>query len=136
MAQESVQENEAVDEASFENAERTFQFQEYEKAAKELQNLLYPNLLLEDLTQIRTARELLGASLWFLGDLDGAKQEWTSLLIGWPEHELDPFYYPPDMIALFEELREELIQLEVITRASKDGEGVTGEATFYERQRI
>ena len=61
--------------AQFDNAVRTFQFQDYEKAQSLFQQLLYPNLVLEDLDQIRDAREYLGASEWFLGNQEAARQE-------------------------------------------------------------
>lgn len=122
-----------ADEASvserFDNAVRTFQFQDYAASKAAFQQLLYPTLSLENLEQIRDAREYLGASEWFLGEKDTARQEFTSLLIGWPEHELDPFYYPPDLVSFFESLRDELLDLKLIKPKPKPEPEVSGKDT-------
>lgn len=130
----------AATDDEFQNAMNTFQYQDYQGAKKLFQSLLYPNVRLEEVDQIRDAREYLGASEWFLGNEDGARQEFTSLLINWQNHELDPFYYPPALILFFENLRTELIKLKLIKEPTKPpppeetGEGSAGDV--YEKETI
>jgi len=124
---------------TFDNAVRTFQYQDYGRAQKLFQELLYPDVLLEEVDQIRDAREYLGAAEWFLGNQEAARQEFTSLLINWSNHELDPFYYPPDLISFFESLRLELVQLKLIKDrpkpAPEEPEGNQGGA-IYEKETV
>lgn len=124
---------------TFDNAVRTFQYQDYGRAQKLFQELLYPDVLLEEVDQIRDAREYLGAAEWFLGNEEAARQEFTSLLINWSNHELDPFYYPPDLISFFESLRLELVQLKLIKDrpkpAPEEADGNQGGA-IYEKETV
>ena len=124
---------------AFDNAVRTFQYQDYGRAQKLFQELLYPDVILEEVDQIRDAREYLGASEWFLGNQEAARQEFTSLLINWSNHELDPFYYPPDLISFFESLRVELVQLKLIKDRPKpqlEEEENGQEGAVYEKETI
>ena len=124
---------------AFDNAVRTFQYQDYGRAQKLFQELLYPDVVLEEVDQIRDAREYLGAAEWFLGNQEAARQEFTSLLINWSNHELDPFYYPPDLISFFESLRLELVQLKLIKDRPKpkpEEEEDGNEGAVYEKETV
>lgn len=96
------------------NAKNLFIYQDYGRAAEVLDSLLHPNILLDEADDVRIAREYLGASLWYLGRKDEARNEFTLLLLGASTHRLDPFQHVPEMISFYEALRQELIAQKAI----------------------
>ncbi len=108
----------------FEEAQNLFYYQDYAGAARALAALLYPKVELHDAERVVKAREMLAAAYWFLGKRDRARQEFTLLLLIRPAHKLDPFQYPPEMIAAFEALRDELAAQGVLPEAPRGKTGV------------
>lgn len=76
----------------------------YPEAAARLNELLYP-LKLRTRGDILQARVYLGLSYYILGREAEAAAEFQRVLDLDPDYTLDPLYVPPDIIALFEELR-------------------------------
>jgi TM2 domain-containing membrane protein YozV len=101
-------------EERFELARSAFEYQDHDKVIELLDPLLNPTELLPTQSMVHQAREWLGAARWWKQDKVGFKQEFTHLLKATPAFELDSFYYPPDMIADFQKLKEQLIQLQII----------------------
>ncbi len=97
----------------FRVAENTFRYQDYGRAIELFEQLLYPEVLLDE-DKEQQAREYLGASHWFQQNYERAEEEFTSLLIRHPQHQLDPFYYPAGLISYFETVLHKLIRLRVI----------------------
>lgn len=84
-----------------------FERSEYRTTIRILKSLLYPLRLREE-AQIAEARELNGASLFFIGDKEGSQKEFEELLYlrGDPDLRLDPLIYPPKLVAFFDKVRE------------------------------
>ena len=55
-------------EERFKKAENTFRFQDYRRAVKQLESLLYPVVVLKDPNRILKAHEYLGACFYWLKD--------------------------------------------------------------------
>jgi hypothetical protein len=108
-----------VDE-QFELARNAFEYQDHDKVIELLDPLLNPVERLPTPAMATQAREWLGAARWWKQDKVGFKQEFTHLLKADPLFALDSFYYPPDMVADYQKLREQLIQLQII-EAKKPG---------------
>lgn len=98
----------------FELARSAFEYQDYEKAQKLLTPLLVPKPTLPSNEMVLRAREMLGASLWWSGDKIGFKAQITELLMSDPSFELDSFYYPPEMVREFKELKQQLVEMKII----------------------
>ncbi len=98
----------------FELAKNAFYYQDYARSVKLLEPLLLPQPTLPSATDVRQAREMLGASYWFKKNKAGFKQQFTLLLQDEPRFELDAFYYPPEMVADFQELKGQLVELGII----------------------
>jgi tetratricopeptide (TPR) repeat protein len=98
---------------AFRVAENTFRYQDYDRAAGLLENLLYPEVRLVEAEEL-LAREYLGASYWWLQSFERAEEEFTVLLTRDPDRQLDAFYYPAALITFFEGVRETLVRLKVI----------------------
>lgn len=101
-------------EERFREAENTFRFQDYAAAEALLNSLLHPEVLLEDPDQVLKAREYLGACYYWLGNEKRMEEEFTALLIIAPNHRLDPFYYPAELVERLDRLRQRLSELRVI----------------------
>ncbi len=101
-------------EEQFELARAAFEYQDYDKVIGLLEPLLNPVERLATKEMVLQAREWLGSSLWFKEDKVGFKAEFSRLLKESPDFELDTFYYPPDMVADFKKLKDQLIELEII----------------------
>jgi len=111
-------------EEQFELARNAVEYQDHEKVIELLDPLLNPVERLPTTALILQAREWLGAARWWKQDKVGFKQEFTHLLKADPLFALDSFYYPPDMVADFQKLREQLIQLQIIVVEPPDPEEV------------
>jgi len=98
----------------FEKAREAFHYQEYDKVIEILGPLLYPEPTLPSADMVQQGREWLGSAKWWKGDKAGFKQEFTRLLQSRPEFELDSFYYPPEMVAEFTDLKKQLAELKLI----------------------
>ena len=100
--------------AQFELAQSAFEYQDYEKTVKLLRPLLEPEPSLPSREMVLKAREMLGASLWWKKDKSGFKQQFTELLIEESVFELDSFYYPPEMVKDFNDLKDHLVKMNII----------------------
>jgi hypothetical protein len=98
----------------FAQAENTFKFQDYEKASKMIEALLYPKMMLEDPALQIKAHEYLAACHFWLDNKGRMEEEFTALLTQAPLHELDAFYYPPALITQFQTLKLRLIELHIL----------------------
>lgn len=94
---------------AFEEAESTFRYQDYRKAVQLYEALLTTGAPTTDPERVFVIREHLGASRWFLKDIDGAEKEFTALLLAAPTAQLNSFYYPPELVVFFNNLRDRLI---------------------------
>ena len=112
-------------EAQFELARSAVEYQDHEKVIELLEPLLNPVELLPTQALVLQAREWLGAARWWEQDKVGFKQEFTHLLKTNPLFALDSFYYPPDMVADFQKLRNQLIQLQIIEVKEPDSKDPT-----------
>lgn len=104
----------ATVEEEFAEAENTFKFQDYPAAAKMLETLLYPKIRVQDINQQLKAREYLAACHFWLGNKARMEEEFTALLTQAPLHELDPFFYPGELISQFQTLKLRLIELHIL----------------------
>lgn len=96
------------------DAKNLFAYQDFQRAAEELKRLLKPEVLLSDRGEIRQAREIYAACLWYLDRKSEARSEFTLLLVAFPNHRLDPFEHVPELIRFYEELRDELVAQKAI----------------------
>jgi hypothetical protein len=101
-------------EEQYELARNAFTYQDYDKVIALLAPLLDPEPRLPTVEMVLQAREWLGAALWWKGDKVGFKQQVTRLLQGDAAFELDSFYYPPEMVKEFSELKTALGELNII----------------------
>lgn len=101
-------------EGRFEEARNLFLYQECDRAMAILAELLYPEVRLGDQAKELKAREYLGACLYWAKRRAEADREFTAILVKAPAAELDPFYYPVEMIQHLDELRGRLIAQGVI----------------------
>ncbi len=88
-------------------AENAFQFRDFATVVATLDPWLHPPRIL-DKTLLITARRLMGVALAGLEREEEAKEEFGQLLLLDPTHELDPFVVPPNIIAVFQGVREEM----------------------------
>jgi hypothetical protein len=91
-------------------AEAAVSYQDHAKVVALLEPLLYPEPKVEDRALLQKAWLMLGAAHFWLGDRAAFGREMTSCLMVNPEAELDPFYYPPDMVFEFQSLKARLAQ--------------------------
>lgn len=121
-------------------AENAFGYQDYGKVITLLEPLLIPEPILPDKDKVLRAREMLGASLWWNGDKAGFKRQFTELLQADARFELDSFYYPPDMVKEFADLKEQLEDaglIKVVTDDPREGvPPVIIEKTFERRSAL
>ncbi|HNZ02832.1 MAG TPA: hypothetical protein PLY68_08005 [Myxococcota bacterium] len=110
----SVRAQAGTPEEDFAEAENTFKFQDYETASRKLEALLYPRILLQDAPRQIKAREYLAACYFWLGNRTRMEEEFTALLTQAPLHELDPFFYPAELIGQFQSLKTRLIELHIL----------------------
>lgn len=92
-------------------ARKAFIQGQFAEAARALRGVLYPRPRLEREDDIVSARELLGVSHFLARDFTNSREEFERLLLeNRPSHRLDPLVYPPDVIAMFDKLRDELAE--------------------------
>lgn len=122
----------------YELAKNAFYYQDYDKVVELLDPLLNPEPSLPSVELVLQAREWLAASLWWKGDKMGFKQQFTKLLQATAAFELDAFYYPPEMVTEFEELKAALAELKIIKtdKPTKPRTKVVYEKTFETRSAV
>lgn len=101
-------------------ARNAFEYRDFDKVVEVLWPWLHPPRIVETDLAIE-ARELLGISLFILGREAEAREEFSSLLLLDPDHQLDPFVVPPDVIQAFEDVKR---AMEPTLRAMRDKEPV------------
>jgi len=122
----------------FELARNAFHYQDYDKVIELLSPLLVPEPRLPSGEMVLQAREWLGAAFWWKKDQVNFKQEFTRLLQAQGRFELDSFYYPPEMVKDFKELKKQLVALGIIEVAEvkKPGPQVIIEKTIETRSGV
>jgi len=88
-------------------AQNAFEYRDFPKVVEVLWPWLHPPRL-EDEARLVRARELLGVSLHLVGRTEDAREEFTALLLRDPDHALDPFTVPPDVIQAFESVKRQM----------------------------
>lgn len=94
-------------ERSVDVAQAAFEYRDFEQVLTLLDPWVHPPRIADPRLMVQ-ARELLAVSRHVLGDERGAREEMAQLLLIAPEHELDPFRVPPQVIATFEDVRQAL----------------------------
>lgn len=107
-------------ESALQYAKNAFEYRDFEKVVEVLWPWLHPPRIGEPDRTVK-ARELLGISLHLVGRETAAREEFSALLLQAPDHQLDPFVVPPDVIQSFEGVRE---RMEPTLRAIRDREPV------------
>lgn len=97
-------------------AENAFEYRDFDKVVEVLWPWLHPPRIQDPQLQVR-ARSLLGISLYLVGRTDDAREEFSALLLLEPDHRLDPFVVPPDIIQTFESIRTDM---EPVLRGLRD----------------
>jgi len=90
----------------FKTAIEEFEFGEHAAAATKLRSILEP-IRLANPEDVIVARQYLGACYHLLGDLDGAKKEFSLLLALDPDHRLDPEVFSPAVVQFYEKVRSD-----------------------------
>ncbi len=98
----------------YELAKNAFYYQDYARTITLLSGLLSPMVLLATREQMLHAREMLAASMWWTGEKQGFREQFTRLLQDNPRFELDSFYYPPEMVVEFAELKKQLVEAKLL----------------------
>jgi hypothetical protein len=88
-------------------AQNAFEYRDFPKVVEVLWPWLHPPRLREEARLVQ-ARELLGVSLHLVGRTEDAREEFTALLLRDPDHALDPFTVPPDVIQAFETVKRQM----------------------------
>lgn len=88
-------------------AKNAFDFKDFKTVVAILDPWLHPPRIV-DRTLMIEARRLMGVTLHAQGRVDEAREEFGQLLLLDPKHELDPFVVPPNVIATFESVREQM----------------------------
>jgi len=101
-------------------ARNAFEYRDFDRTVDVLWPWLHPPRIVDESLAIR-ARELLGISLFILGREAEAREEFSSMLLLDPDHALDPFLVPPDVIQAFEDVKR---AMEPTLRALRDKEPV------------
>ena len=118
-------------EEQFELARNAFDYQDHDKVVALLDPLLNPDVRLPSVAMVLQAREWLGAAHWWKNEKVSFKQEFTRLLKAKTDFELDSFYYPPEMVAEFKKLKEQLIELQIIDPGKTDIPDIKKAETIY-----
>lgn len=101
-------------------ARNAFEYRDFDKVVEVLWPWLHPPRIVDTALAVR-ARELLGISLFILGREAEAREEFSSMLLLDPDHALDPFLVPPDVIQAFEDVKQ---AMEPTLRSLRDKEPV------------
>lgn len=101
-------------EQQYELAKNAFYYQDYDRTISLLEPLLTPRVRLTFKEQLLHTREMLGASYWWKKDATRFREQFTRLLQDNPRFVLDAFYYPPEMVRDFSELKQQLVDAGLI----------------------
>jgi len=137
LAAPQVRADETLD-ANLRDATTAFEMQDYDRAVELLRPLVAAEII-KDQATLRVSLERLGASYWFTGASDAARLTFATLLKTWPNHPLDPFFYPGELISFYEAEKQRLKDLGFIgkrtdTAATDTGPRMTLVKTIIERQ--
>ncbi len=102
-------------------ARNAFEYRDFDKVIEVLWPWLHPPQIVDTELALE-ARELLGISLHIVGRTADAEEEFSALLLLSPDHSLDPFVVPPDVIQSFEAVKR---TMEPTLRALRDKAPVT-----------
>ncbi|MGM0578025.1 MAG: tetratricopeptide repeat protein [Myxococcota bacterium] len=123
--------------ARLDAAEEAFRYQDYERTIRLLQPLVAEGRL-DDSPLEAQVLEWLGASYWFTGAMDAARLTFSSLLKEDPDHEMDPLFYPRELITFFDREKRRLEKLGFIgpgrAEPREGGPRLTLVRTVTERQ--
>jgi tetratricopeptide (TPR) repeat protein len=102
-------------EQTLQSAITLYQHGKYQEAAEELEKLLYP-LRIKNISKIAQAHLYLGLSYAMLDQPEKAQEEFHEALKLDPKLSLDPDYFLPEVISLFERVKSELIPREEVEK--------------------
>ena len=119
--------------APLEAADEAFRFQDYAKTIELLRPLLDEKQI-EDAPTRYQALERLAASHWFTDDHDSARTRFGSLLKEVPSHQLDPLFYPQELVSFFQNEKQRLAGLGFIGRGEDTGGNKGPRFTLLERE--
>ncbi len=88
-------------------AEAAFEYRDFEKVVELIDPWVHPPRITDEKLMVK-ARSLLGVSRHVLGEVPRAREEFAQLLLADPEHQLDAFKIPPQVIETFEQVRREM----------------------------
>ena len=88
-------------------AQAAFEYRDFAQVIAALDPWVHPPRIGSRARMI-VARRLLGVSLHVEGNERAAREEFAQLLLLDPNHRLDPFVIPPQVIATFEDVRRQL----------------------------
>jgi hypothetical protein len=101
----------ADDLSDFEHARRTYEGQNYARAVKEFHALVGTTPpRLADRLLVLESRKYLAASLLFVSDAEGAREQFRLLLSAEPDYVVDPLGFPTEVVELFDRTKAELIR--------------------------
>lgn len=92
-------------ESAIRYARNAFEYRDFDRVVEVLWPWLHPPRIVDTDLAVR-ARELLGISLFLVGRRAEAEEEFSALLLLDPDHALDPFLVPPDVIQSFEKVKK------------------------------
>lgn len=88
-------------------ANNAFEYRDFDAVVRLLKPWVHPPRI-ADPEQMKRARRLLGISLHIKGDVTGAREEFSQVLLVDPDLELDPFVVPPAVIETFEAVKRQM----------------------------
>jgi len=116
-----------------EAADESFRFQDYTKTIELLRPLIDGGKI-DDVQARHQSLERLAASHWFTDDLDAARTRFASLLKEVPNHQLDPLFYPQELVSFFQNEKQRLAGLGFIGRGDDNGTNQGPRFTLVERE--
>ncbi len=118
---------------ALEAADEAFRFQDYAKTIELLQPLIDEQKVGDE--QVRQqVLERLAASYWFTDNHDSARTVFGALLKTAPAHQLDPLFYPQELVSFFESEKQRLAGLGFIGRSGNDASNQGPRFTLVERE--
>ena len=88
-------------------AKSAFEYRDFELVITTLNHWVHPPRI-KDIQKMIEARRLLGVSFYVQGDKASAEEEFAQLLLLDPDHKLDPFVFPPQIISTFENIHQKM----------------------------
>ncbi|MBD89002.1 MAG: hypothetical protein CL940_01535 [Deltaproteobacteria bacterium] len=115
------------------SADEAFRFQDYAKTIELLQPLVDQDKIKDDQARHQVL-ERLAASYWFTDDHDAARTLFGALLKEVPGHQLDPLFYPQELVTFFKNEKQRLAGLGFIGRGDTSGGNEGPRFTLVERE--